>query len=436
MVAKKGVYIIGGGPLGLNVIRWAKELGLLAIVTDKNERAPGLEMADIPFVADAADVTRHLDFVGGLAGQFKIVGVYCGNEIGVWTVYHLSKLLNLEHNSEEALTNVLDKARMKEIWQRCSLPAPRFHTARDARELAQVVEAGDYPLIAKPALGSGSRGVQILHAQDDPRDIFDRCLQAVNGQGDVIAEEYLSGRSIDANGVFIADRFFPAGILEKYITDPPDCLPVVGTDPAMISKNERREVYASLEIASRALGFTFGPVKGDFIRTDKGYQILEVAPRFHGDVTTCNTLPFGSGINPVKFYFHYLQTGEVRADFLKPARINYATWRVICLPPGKLKQKLPCDFQGATPEQITKVWYNPRCSMAIQRYADTTKIPGYICAYGDDQQETENLIAQFFEDQQYAMDVNSQHLDWYEQLGKRIEDLGFSRSSFGFVDCS
>lgn len=433
MKSQKAIYIIGGGQLGLDVIRWAKELGLSTIVTDKNEQAPGLALADVEFIADAGDVDRHLEFAKTLQAKYEIVGVYCGNEIGVWTIHHLSKFLKLGHNTVESLENVLDKVRMKRIWEDSNIPSPHTQLIKKSKELEEIVRCTKIQIIVKPALGSGSRGVQIVKQGSDFAEVFNTCLHSVDGQGEVILETYIEGRSIDANGVFLEGKFFPAGILEKYITDFPNCLPIAGNDPADISKEEQAEVYSLLENGCRTLGLTFGPVKGDFIRTDKGYQALEVAPRFHGDVTTCNTLPFGSGINPVKFYFNYLATGEVKTDFLTPTGDNYAAWQVACLPPGKIKKSLSFEPDGDnTLSQITKVWFNQKCLPEIFCYTDTAKIPGYVCVHGGNSKDVEETLTRFWQDSRYEVEVNPEHFAWYEQLGKRIEGVGFKKESFGF----
>lgn len=418
----------------MDVIRWAKELGLSTIVTDRNEQAPGLGLADVKFIADAGDVERHLEFAKTLQAKYEIVGVYCGNEVGVRIIHHLSKLLNLEHNTAESLENVLDKVRMKRIWENNDITSPRAQLIKNSKELEEIVRGAKAQFIVKPTLGSGSRGVQIVNHDSDFAEVFNSCLRAVDGQGDIILETYIEGRSIDANGIFLAGKFFPAGILEKYITDFPDCLPIAGNDPADISKEERAQVYGLLENACRILGLTFGPVKGDFIRTDKGYQVLEVAPRFHGDVTTCNILPFGSGINPVKFYFEYLATGEMKTVYLTPAGNSYAAWQVACLPPGKIKKSLSSEPAVDTSTQITKVWFNQKCLPEIFCYTDTAKIPGYVCAHGENPQAVEAALTRFWRVPRYEVEVNHKHLDWYEHLGKRIECIGFKKESFGFTE--
>ncbi|MFQ5650701.1 MAG: acetyl-CoA carboxylase biotin carboxylase subunit family protein [bacterium] len=430
MTKEKAIYIIGGGPLGLNVIRWATELGLKTIVTDKNEQAPGFELADECFIADGSDTRPHVSFARNLVATCDIVGVYCGSEFGLQTIFTLSRMLELEHNPYDAIASVLDKVRMKRIWRQHDIPTPEAVAVADGAALSKLV-AQKGTLVVKPARGSGSRGVQIVNRDSDFDQIFEHCQQSVEGEGEVIAEPFVAGRLIDANGVFIENEFFPAGVLEKFTTPFPDCLPIGGYDPAAVPAEEATEVYQLLERACRALGLTFGPVKGDFVRSTTGYQVLEVAPRLHGDVSTSNTLPYGTGINPVKFYFKYLAHGVIDEALLRPGHKAYATFRVICLPPGNDYASLQNHDFGSH-DRITKIWFNPKYRAENKRYTNTAHIPGYICACGKNQAEAETVLEQFFLSNFLDRHYEVADKEWYTRLGESIESAGLSKKSMGY----
>ena len=169
-------------------------------------------------------------------------------------------------------------------------------------------------------------------------------------------------------------------------------------------------------------------MKGDFLRTEAGYVVLEVASRFHGDVTTCNTLPFGSRIHPLRFWFRYLATGDMDFAELEPEREAYATWRVLCLPPGRI-ESLAAHASIAPFPRITKLWHNPRITDRIPRYTDTTKIPGYVCAWGGDRAQTEETIAAWLATAGYRVRPDPAHAGWYERLRARLEELRLGGSS-------
>ena len=70
--------------------------------------------------------------------------------------------------------------------------------------------------------------------------------------------------------------------------------------PSRLTSQQEKEVYGLLESAARLLDIDAGPVKGDVIFTAHGPVLLEIAPRFHGDVSTQFVTPCATGFNPVE----------------------------------------------------------------------------------------------------------------------------------------
>ena len=432
MRKQKAIYILGAGPLGLKVIEWACELGLNTIVSDRNQHASGRHLADHFVHADAAGKDDHLNAIKKYLEVYDIVGAFCGNEVGVLSVYSINKALSIENNSKKALGIVLDKKLMKSRWENDGINAPQTLLIRDEKELKSFLNENEGRYILKPSLGSGSRGVHLVKQGTDLESIFEEVLKPVGGMGTVIIEPYIEGRSIDTNGLFMNGKFFPTGVLEKYITDPPDCLPLGGFDPVELTLNEETELFNLFEEACRSIGLNAGPVKGDFIKTKEGFVVLEVAPRLHGDVTTCNTLPHGSGINPVKAYFQFLKSGEIDDSYLSQTKQRYGIWRVLCLPPGKIAKIIKPDEKNYI--GVTKVWLNPRTRHEIKPYKNTVQIPGYICGYGRDKNEAEQRMESYFQDFNIEVEPTTKYLKWYNNLGHKLDQLGFSRKSCGYQD--
>ena len=348
------------------------------------------------------------------------------------TTYHIRKYLGIENNSFDSLERSLSKDMMKKCWSEELIQTPHYKEIHKVEALSEFLKSkhGDY--IMKPTEGSGSRGVQVINKDSDIKSAYNVCMESVGGQGHIIVEELIIGRSIDVNGVLINGKLFPGGILEKYQIGSPTFLPLGGNDPVDLPEMEKENIYSILEKAAITLGLATGPIKGDLIKGKDKYYILEVAARFHGDVTSCNTLPFGSRINPIKFYFNYLYSGIKDEKYLIPDVKNYAMWRVICLPPGRLKKKpIASILNGST---ITQVWQNERQIQNITEYNDTSKIPGYICAYGSNKKEVEQTLEKYFINNKYEIDINIELIEWYRNLGIQLDELGFSRYGSGYQD--
>ncbi|MCZ6598927.1 MAG: ATP-grasp domain-containing protein [Planctomycetota bacterium] len=426
------VYIIGGGPLATSIPRWAREVGLVPVVTDKDPHAPGLLLAEETLVADGAAVEAHVDFARGLADRYRVVGVYCGGEFGLETARRVAEELALDAIPAAALRASLDKAATKRIWQEAGIPTPEGSVVASPGELRAVVDRGGAHIV-KPTDGSGSRGVRVVDAESDLEAAFRACREAVGGTSDVLVEPFVEGRSIDANGAFLGGRYVPCGILEKFQTPPPARLPIGGCDTVELPNGESEAVHDLVERGARALGINTGPVKADLLRTREGYVLLEVAPRFHGDVTTVNTLPYGAGINPVRLLFRWFAERAVDESELLRGGEGYATWRVICLPPGEVEHMPDPPPPGEHP-RIAKVWHNRKVKGSIPRYEDTVQVPGYVAAWGSDRDEAEEALVAWFSSAGYRVRPDPEHADWYRELGDRIERVGFTRTGSGWME--
>ena len=143
----------------------------------------------------------------------------------------------------------------------------------------------------------------------------------------------------DVSGLIIGGKFYKCGIIDRLPNNLPQTYPVGTIDPTVINKNLQEKLYQVTAIAAKTLGINFGPVKSDIILdTNKVPYVIEVAPRFHGNITTVMTTPLGSGINPIKAYFYYMATGKINQKFLKPKSSRYSGFKIITAPEGVIRK--------------------------------------------------------------------------------------------------
>lgn len=431
---KKAVYLIGAGPMAIRTLIWAKEENLTTIVTDINPNAPGIKYADFWKKISASDKSKaHIKFAKELLKSLEICGVYCGNEIGSFNANQLRKFLDIPYVDENAMHTVLNKTEMKIAWQNSNISTPFSRVIKDEIHLENIIKKEKLKFIVKPALGSGSRGVNIIDNSNNALEIWKSALSSVENKGDILVEEFIEGRSIDVNGIFIKNSYYPSGILEKYITRAPNCLPLGGNDPVDLNIETIKKIHTLMEDACRKINLTEGPVKGDLILSvDNDPYILEVAPRLHGDVTTCNTLPFGSGCNPLKFMFRYYSTGKIDETLLNlKDKKGYAAWRVLCLPPGIEYFKFNESLLKPN-KNISMIWFNKRHNKNLKSYSNTREIPGYIAAYGKDKFEVEDNMSSFCRKISNGSQKYSKS-SWYKQLGDRLIEIGINPQSSGYM---
>jgi len=424
---RPALYVIGGGPLGLRTLRVARELGLALVVTDRQAGAPGLALADEAHVVDGEDAAAHAALAA--SSQHAIVAAMCGAEFGARAVDAVRRACGLATNGAEAVERVLDKQAMKAAFFAAGVPTPGGVVAGSAGALAAALPR-EGRAVVKPLGGSGSRGVQVVGPDANPLRVWEAATVAVPGERAVLVEPFVEGRSIDLNGILVDGDLHPAGLLEKYTTPAPARLPLGGHDPAALDAAHAREAYALLARAATAVGLRHGPVKGDFLLGPEGYTVLEVAPRFHGDVTTAGTLPQRGGTDPVRAYLQACLDGEPAPTTLRPRPAGVALWRVLALPPGRVLW-LPDEHAAAAHPGLGLVWHRVRAGGRVRPYEDTTRIPGYVSAHGETAAEAEAALAAWFDAAGYAVEPDPDAAAWYERLVEELRALGWSPAACG-----
>lgn len=435
-VRTKALYLIGGGPLALKTFTWAREAGLSILMTDMNPSAPGREFAnEFRCISAKGQHENHFAFAKEMQLKYDICCVYCGNEIGTENVALIQRSVGLPYLSQKVILSLKNKEEMKEALNVDSIRSPKHWILKDIEALHSILKDRTQNLVIKPNLGSGSRGVKIIHKADKihPEQLWQECTAEVEDEDYLIAEEFIDGISIDVNAIIHNEKFLPAGILEKYITSPPYCLPLGGHAPAEITEAQETDIFSILQQACQQIGVNTGPVKADFIicsKTGKPY-LLELAARFHGDITTCNTLPFSIGVNPLKALFSLCTTDD-SGDWLKPRSSAFATWRVMCLPPGQNYADIFSNENGET-EGISVIWFNHKHTTDTKQYNNTRHIPGYICAYGKNEIEANKKIEDYFNNIKAKMPSLIES-EWYTSLGHSVSQLGKPHPSFCYIN--
>src|SRR3989344_2547017 len=105
---KKTIVLIALGDLSLNIIYWAKELGLLTIVTNRDKNAQSMKIADVPLNVDGNDITKLKRELAKLKREYSIIGIYTCLELAK-TVSIVGKFLNLPVLSLKTATAIENK---------------------------------------------------------------------------------------------------------------------------------------------------------------------------------------------------------------------------------------------------------------------------------------------------------------------------------------
>ncbi len=379
----KAVLCIGGSELQRPTLCWAKQSGLRVLLTDTGAAPPTRDLADEFAQIPGDDADSLTAQAIAWSKHYNIVSAYCGGDFGLVSVARIHQTLGLPGLDPVLVLASLNKARANAILRAAGLPVPAGQVLPPDAELD--VEKIALPAVVKPVDGSGSRGVTLISKASD---LANAVATARSVSPEILIESVVEGHHIDVSGFFAAERFFPGGQLDRYFSPLPNRYPVWGCQPpGVLDKGEQQQVYDLLEQAARALGLAWGPVKADVIWSAQGPVLIEVTPRFHGDVSTSFVCPLAYGTSPVEQWFRWLAGRSLSdADGLKRC-ISMAGWAGI-FPErtGVIRTIEGLDKAEALPG-IAGVLVRRRPGSRIAVLSDNRAVIGFVFARGADASE-------------------------------------------------
>ena len=306
----KSILFLGGGLLGIPIIKWAHEIGFNVIVNDRNIQAPGLALANVKINFDSTDIRSLTTWAANNNGKFNILYCYCGSDFGVLTAAVIHDVLDIPHSSLSAIISGLDKSLMKNCWTGTEgVNYPLSKVVNSEQDIIETARVLDWPLIIKPTSSSGSQGVSLANSKKEAVLCYKEAAK-YSRTGHIIAEQFIEGTHHDVNGLFWDDAFYPCGIGDRFFTPFPYCVPHHGYFPSILPESKRQELYGILEKGARSMGITWGPVKADCVVSHDKCYVYEISPRFHGDVFTSNVMGFLKNANPVYQFLSWIYQGK------------------------------------------------------------------------------------------------------------------------------
>lgn len=372
----KAIFFIGGSVLQIPSINVATSLGLRTLLTDIRPNCEARGLADAFKHIGGDEIERLIEAAQLWSREFDICGVFCNNDFGLPAVAAINHALGLCKDQRSAVETCLDKARAKSIMRAEGLPTPEGVIVPSGVELEPA--AINMPAIVKPLDGSGSRGVRYV----EQRELLDDAVAAAREVStDILIEHAIDGRHIDVSGFFANDTFYKAGQLDRFFSPLPYRYPVSGCQPPSIDEELQNKIYQLLEAAARAIGIDYGPIKADIIIDANGPQIIEVTPRFHGDVSTFFVCEACYGDNAGRAWFSFLKDAESwqPADFDRGDRS--AAWVGIFAPRSGQISDIQIDKERLDKENVQFV-QRKSIGDKIVSLTDNTAVVGFLIGGG------------------------------------------------------
>ena len=202
----------------------------------------------------------------------------------------IAEALGLPGNPPSAVRASRNKLASRRAFKAAGLLTPSFTDVSIADDPSALAADCTFPVVVKPLVLSGSRGVMRVDRASDFVWAFERLGRLLvspdivserdDAHGRALIESYIPGNEFAIEGVMTAGVFTPFVIFDK-----PD--PLVGpffeetiyVTPSRASHAVQQAIVDQVAAAGRALGLRHGPIHAECRVNTKGVYVLEVASR-------------------------------------------------------------------------------------------------------------------------------------------------------------
>ncbi|MCG8571092.1 MAG: alpha-hydroxy-acid oxidizing protein [Spirochaetes bacterium] len=295
----KTLLLIGAGIMQVPAIKIANEIGLTTVVTDYNEKAPGMSLADYPLVVSTRDCEGTVRVIKDFHQRQPIDGVLTVGTDASMTVAAVANALNLPGIKFENAEAASNKIKMRQRFKENAVPSPQFFKCWSLGDLERAVKEIGYPLVIKPSDNMGARGVMKI---ENPEMLEKAFLNAKNAcpSGELIAEEYMKGAELSIDALVYENEIHITGVADRIIEREPYFIEMGHVMPSALDQNTLDDAIDVFKQGIRALGINMGAAKGDIKITAEGAKIGEIAARLSGGFMSAYTFPYASGVNLIQ----------------------------------------------------------------------------------------------------------------------------------------
>ncbi|MDX8443639.1 ATP-grasp domain-containing protein [Mesorhizobium australafricanum] len=285
MVKRRALILLEGNPRGNGLLyaKVAQRLGLhpITLASDPAQfgylAAEGLEAIRI----DTGDTELLMRECARLRGTYEIAGITSVLEAAYGKVAELCRHFDLPGPNPLAIERCCDKCVQRHLLAQAGIPMPAYRIAEEAADIQFAVAELGFPVIAKPAVGSGSRGVRLCR---NAKELAEHTTHLLGGKHEwqsgptILIEEFAQGPYYCA--YTMGDVFI--GVAAAEFDPPPHFVYRETTFPALLSEADQGRIADISLNCLRVLGLLWGPANIELRWTKRGPVVIEVNPRMAG----------------------------------------------------------------------------------------------------------------------------------------------------------
>jgi biotin carboxylase len=309
-------------------IEAAKKLGYRVFLVAPSLPEWAAPQIDKFIQADTAQFSATLDKLHKECKNDPFHGVITILDKTVELVAAIAEEFNLPGSSLLAATTVKHKYKMREALKKNQVAHPKFRFVKTLQDLQIAADYMGFPMIFKPVGASTSVAVFKLNTQEELQEKFHSMIQCQRTPfwlypDEYIAEEFMQGQEVSAEGIINKGKIYFAGITSKFV-DRPGFTEWMQCFPAVLTQEQSQQVLSLVENAIHAVEIDNCAFHVEVMLTADGPKIVEINSRMAGSFIASHLVPLASGIDLVKLS---IQTALGESIEMKPSKQKFACER-------------------------------------------------------------------------------------------------------------
>lgn len=218
---QKKVLILGGKPAcSIDIVTYLKELGYYVIVADflEKEQSPAKMLANESIMISTENVDELVNYVK----EHSIYAVFTGvHEFNIKKCFEVCQKTGLPfYASKKSLEIASDKRKYKDIFKEFEIPVIQEYSF----SLDCIPDNIEYPILLKPADGSGAYGIQLCKSKIEVEEKLQKTLQYSDTKK-IIAEKYIENKD-EITIVYIIKDGVPylASVADRIVHEFENCI--------------------------------------------------------------------------------------------------------------------------------------------------------------------------------------------------------------------
>ncbi|AJE84281.1 phosphoribosylglycinamide formyltransferase 2 [Streptomyces albus] len=232
---------------------------------------------------DATDLDALRTRVRAVHAAHPVDGFVATVDALVVPVARIAEELGVPFTRARAAEDAKQKDRCRRVLAAAGLDTTAHALVPGAEEAAAFAARHGYPVVVKPARGSGSEGAHVLADEAELRAVLAGAADRPAYAAGILVEEYLQGRFVSAEIGLSAGRFLRLAVSERSTWHRHEALETGTTIPAALDAADHDRVMEFAEAVVGALGLGLGIFHVEvMLGADGTPRLIECNPRLMG----------------------------------------------------------------------------------------------------------------------------------------------------------